>query len=117
MVDMFPFPSITSSTPEKQIAELLNYLIQFKETLEFALTNISTDNLSPELVSKLNEIGADIEKSNEHREEQITQVAIKSLTVSDVVNSGIFEAAVTNQIANIKFNVNFDTGYLEYSTP
>ena len=39
MVDMLPFPRIVGNTPEEQVSELYNYLIQFKETLEFALKN------------------------------------------------------------------------------
>ena len=116
MVDMFPFPRVTGETSEKQIAELVDYLIQFKETLEFALANISTENLSADLVNKLNELGADIEQSKVNREEEITQLSQNTtLTVSDVVNSPIFENAVKGEIANIKFSVNFDTGNLEYT--
>ena len=68
MVDMFPFPRITGDTPNQKIAELISYLVQFKETLEFALMNISFENLSPDLISKLNELGADIKESKENKE-------------------------------------------------
>jgi len=81
MVDLFPFPKIVGKTPEEQIAELINYMTQFKETLEFALMNISTDNLSAELIAKLNDLGADIEKSKEDRNEEIAQISNKTLTV------------------------------------
>ena len=74
MVDMFPFPRVTGNTPDEKISELLSYLIQFKEALEFALMNISTENLSPDLVNKLNELGADIKKSNEARAEELAQI-------------------------------------------
>jgi hypothetical protein len=74
MMDMLPFPRIIGNTPEEKVADIFNYLIQFKETLEFILANISTENLSPDLVNKLNELGADIEKSNEDRESEISQV-------------------------------------------
>ena len=77
MLDLLPFPRLTGDTPEKQISELVNYLVQFKETLEFALMNISTENLSPELVNKLNELGAGIEKSNMDRDEGIMQISSK----------------------------------------
>ena len=49
MIDMFHFPRVTNGSPETQINELITYLIHFKETLEFALMNISTENLSPEI--------------------------------------------------------------------
>ncbi len=116
MVDMLPFPSIREGRPEAQISELVSYLIQFKETLEFALMNISTENLSPELVNKLNELGADIEKSNTRREEEVAQVSVKTLTVSDVCNSELFKDAIASETSkNISFNVNFETGHLEYA--
>lgn len=74
MVDLFPFPMLRGKTPDEQISEIVDYLIQFKETLEFALTNISTDNLSPELQKKLTELGANIEKSNADREDELAQL-------------------------------------------
>ena len=43
MYDMLPFPNITSKTAEEQVAEINNYLIQFKESLEFILTSIAKD--------------------------------------------------------------------------
>ena len=98
MIDTFPFPRITANTAEGQIAQLVDYMVQFKEILEFALMNISTDNLSPDLVAKLNELGANIEKSNEARTEEIAQVSNNSLTVSDVCNSDVFKAAVQNEM-------------------
>ena len=118
MVDMLPFPRVTEGKPEKQqIAELVNYLTQFKETLEFALMNISTDNLSAELVSKLNSLGADIEQSNALREDEVAQVKSQSLTVSDVCNSELFKLSVESEASKyISFNVNFETGHLEYAT-
>ena len=94
MYDLLPFPNIVGATIEEQTAQINNYLIQLKETLEFVLTDISVENLSQELVTKLNELGADIEKSNEEREEQLNQVANKNITVSDVINSSAFEKAL-----------------------
>jgi hypothetical protein len=92
MIDMFPFPRITGETPEKQIAELISYLIQFKETLEFALGNISMENLSPDLVNKINNLGANIEQSNLSKEDEFAQIAKH-----------------TSQ-----FTVNLETGNLDY---
>lgn len=116
MFDIFPFPRTTGGAPEEQIAELLNYLIQFKEILEFSLSNISTENLSSELISKLNELGANIEKSNEERESEVAQISINSLTVSDVCNSDLFKLAVKSMLSQyISFNVNYETGHLEYA--
>jgi hypothetical protein len=116
LIDMFPFPRITGDTSEEQISELVNYLIQFKETLEFALMNISTDNFSADLINKLNELGANIEKSNEDREDEITQISSNSLTISDVCNSELLQTTINSKVSGITFNVNFNTGYLEYAT-
>lgn len=111
MVDMFPFPKVNGHASEKeQISELISYLIQFKETLEFALMNISGENLSADLVKKLNALGADIQQSKMDREDEITQISINSLTISDV------QKIVEKHIDELEFNVNFDTGNLEYTT-
>ena len=117
MVDIFPFPSVQQGNPENQIADIVNYLIQFKETLEFALMNISSDNLSPELKRKLNELGAGIEESNKAREEEVTQVSVNALTIPDVCNSDLFKNAIKSETSKcINFSVNFETGHLEYAT-
>lgn len=120
MYDLLPFPNITATDATELMAQVNNYLIQFKETLEFVLTNISTDNLSPDLISKLNELGAEIEKSNEERDDQINQVSNKTITISDVLNSPAFkvtlDGSVDNAVNDIVFTVNFNTGNLEYTT-
>lgn len=114
---MLPFPKVMGNTPEEQIASLVNYMTQFKETLEFALMNISTENLSPDLVNMLNTLGADIEKNKEEREDEVAQISTNALTIADVCNSDMFKDAIASeQTKNIRFNVNFDTGYLEYNT-
>jgi hypothetical protein len=116
MMDIFSFPRILGKTPEEQIAELVSYLIQFKETLEFTLMNISTDNLSPDLVKMLNDMGANIEQSNENRAEEVAQLSNNTtLTIADVCNSQMFQNAVKGEVANVKYNVNFETGNLEYT--
>lgn len=116
MYDMLPFPNISATNAEELSSQINNYLIQFKETLEFALTNISPDNLSQDLIEQLNTLGADIEKSNEDRDEQINQISNNTLSVSDVINSDAFNLAVEGKISSIKFSVNFETGNLEYTT-
>lgn len=117
MMDMLPFLRVTGTTLEEQIVSLVNYLTQFKETLEFALMNISTENLSPDLVNKLNELGAGIEKSNEEREDEVAQISTNALTIPDVINSELFKDAIASEQAkDIAFNVNFETGDLEYTT-
>lgn len=120
MYDMLPYPNIVGATPEEQAAEITNYLIQLKETLEFLLMDISEDNLSQHLVDKLNSLGADIEKTNEDKDDQIAQVSNNALSLSDVINSPLFATSVSSEVLkkmnNVKFFVNFDTGNLEYIT-
>jgi hypothetical protein len=94
MYDLLPFPNISATDTNDLAYQVNNYLIQFKETLEFVLTNISTDNLSPDLIARLNGLGAEIEKSNEERDDQLNQVSNKAITVSDVLNSSAFGQAL-----------------------
>jgi CII-binding regulator of phage lambda lysogenization HflD len=74
MVDLFPFPKLNGNTPEEQITELVRYLTDFKELLEFELRNISMENLSPELMNKIKGLGTDIEQTKENREEELAQI-------------------------------------------
>ena len=69
MCDILPFPETTEKEPEKQIEELVSYLISFKESLEFALSGI---------------------------EDRITKLSSMSITVEDVVASSLFTEAVDN---------------------
>jgi hypothetical protein len=94
MYDILPFPNITGGTEKEQLAEMLSYLIQFKEELEFVLTNISTDNLSQDLLKKLNTLGADIEKTNTERSDDIQQVVNKTFSIADIINSAAFKSAL-----------------------
>lgn len=116
MVDMFPFPKITGNTPEEKISSIVEYLVQFKEDLEFTLGNISVDNLSAELVTKLNDLGINIKKNREETEDGIAQVSVNTLTISDVVNSKQFKDEISKNMTGV-FNINYDTGYLEYTLP
>lgn len=92
MFDILPFPNITATTTEEQVAQINNYLIQFKEELEFVFTNISADNLSPTLKAELNALGANIESTSTETSEQIQQIANKTLSVSDVLDSSAFKS-------------------------
>jgi hypothetical protein len=109
MQDRLPFPHITARTPEEQLMQVKDYLFQFKEELEFILSNISADNLSNELVDKLNSLGAEVKKEAEDRDEQFQQSV---LSVSDVFNSPTFKYELAKAIPT--FTVNFQTGNLEY---
>lgn len=116
MFDILPFPNITSTETKEQVAQINNYLIQLKEELEFILTNISADNLSPDLRDRLNALGAGIQTSEEKYEQVTQQVSNQSLTVSDVINSPLFESAldgVTDDCIT-SITINYETGNLEY---
>ena len=91
MYDMLPFPNINATNIEELSFQTNNYLIQFKETLEFILTNIGPDNLSTDLTEKLNSLGAEVEKTIEETDDQFQQVAGKTITVADVINSTAFK--------------------------
>ena len=115
MMDILPFPGLTQNTPEAQIQELFNYLIQLKETLEFAFMNISEENLSPDLINKLNELGANITDNDKANTDYLSQISSNTLTVSDVCNSEAFKLAVRSEsVKDVAFAVNFDTGNLDY---
>ena len=107
MFDVLPFPRITAKTAEGQIDELISYISQLKETLEFILANIGEDNLSPELTEKLNLLGADLERSGGYREDELAQVSHNTITMGDV----------TEAVGKITFSVNYENGKLEYYVP
>ena len=94
MFDIFQFPNITGNTTEEKIGQMINYLIQFKEELEFVLTNISAENLSADLQATLKSLGANIEEYKENQEDTNQQMANKTLSVSDVINSTAFKSAL-----------------------
>ena len=134
MYDILPFPNITATDTKEQVAQINNYLIQFKEALEFILANISADNLSPELRGQLNSLGADIKSAKEEQNEVVQQMAHKGISVSDVVNSQLFkeetikgvklngrplerdEERSVNVEVPTSFSVDFETGELIYTS-
>lgn len=91
MYDILPFPNITATDAKEQVAQINNYLIQLKEELEFILTNISADNLSPELLSQIRNLGAEVKTTKEKQEDVAQQMTSRMITVSDVVNSKTFK--------------------------
>ena len=103
MYDILPFPNITATEAKEQVAQINNYLIQLKEELEFILTNISADNLSPELLNQIKSLGAEVKTTKEEQEDVAQQMAHKMITVSDVVNSKTFKDST---ISGVKVNGN-----------
>ena len=111
MMDLLPFPHITATEPKEQLSQVKDYLFQFKEDLEFILSNIGVDNLSQELIDRLNSLGADVDKDNVSND-HLWQIGSKIVTVSDVINSRAFDMALDRKIPT--FLINFETGELEY---
>ena len=136
MLDRLPMPHITATKTEEQLAQIRDYLFHFKEELEFILMNISIDNLSSELVEKLNSLGADIESGKKENEDLLQQIGNKALTVYDVVKSPLFRSEIESKVPKVKdiindsdfkedltreiksaiptFTINFENGNLEY---
>ena len=98
MRDLLPFPMLRATTPERQIEELVIYLVQLKEELEFILSNISEDNLSETLRKRLEGLGVSIGASNKNRKDELLQVTARLISVRDVVGSDVFKEAVKNII-------------------
>lgn len=90
MFDILPYPNIDGNTAEEKLNSLFNFLCQFKEDLEFILNNIGTDNLSKELIDKLENIGVDISAQEQNTEDIIGQIVKRSISVRDVIDSDLF---------------------------
>ena len=98
MRDLLPFPLLRGKLPETQIEELVTYLVQLKEELEFILSNISEDNLSEGLKKRLNSLGESIGTNTTKSEDELLQVTSKILSVRDIVGTDVFKEAVRDII-------------------
>ena len=114
MFDVLPFPNITATDTKEQVAQISSYLIQLKEELEFILTGIGVENLSEELRSQLQSLGAKIENQKEEQDDMVQQIVHKTLTVSDVLNSSAFEEYMDSRTPT--FSIDFTTGELLYTS-
>ncbi len=99
MYDILPFPNITASDVQGQVEQINNYLIQFKEELEFVLTNLGEDNLAESLVQTINALSESAGKTTD--EETLQQVVQSGLRITDVINSNLFKGET---IKNVKVN-------------
>jgi hypothetical protein len=68
----------TSQSTEGQVKEIIDYLAQFKEQLEFVLSNISERNLSESLKQKLKDMDDSIKSAERNRTEELAQVSNKT---------------------------------------
>lgn len=98
MRDLLPFPLLRGKLPETQIEELVTYLVQLKEELEFILSNISEDNLSEGLKKRLNGLGESIGTNTTKSEDELLQVTSKILSARDIVGTDVFKEAVRDII-------------------
>lgn len=116
MIDLLPFLRVSGGTAEEKINDICDYLIHLKETLEFALMNITSENLSKELIDKLNRLGADIRTGNDNTESAVRQLSSKSVTIPGVCSSEVFKQAVKDEFLKLigDVKVNLTTGKLEY---
>lgn len=137
MIDALPFPHITAKDTQEQIKQINDYLVYFKESLEFILMNISADNLSSDLVDKLNRFDSEIETLKIVEENVIQQVSNKTITALEVIESEEYKASIkeledrlTKEIQDVDGKVltsselmdeiietmqaNLETGELEY---
>ncbi len=91
MFDILPFPNITATDAKERTTQIVEYLFQFREELEFLLTNITTENLSPELRSRIASYKTTDEVFTDAQNEQLKQMAGHGgASVSDVMNSSAF---------------------------
>ena len=118
MFNELPFPHITATDVKDQIKQINDYLVCLKESLEFLLMNISADNLSPELINRLNALGVDIK--NADKEEETQQMTNRILSVTDVLTSEEYKkerkkikAEVIQESTEV-LQANLETGALEY---
>lgn len=82
-------PDFLVSDPNQRY--IVDYLYKLVEQLEFALNNISVDNLSDSLAEQIKALGVSVRKSSTTATEA-QQKSAKTLTVSDVINSAQFQA-------------------------
>lgn len=94
MIDALPFPHITAKDTQEQIKQINDYLVYFKESLEFILMNISADNLSSDLVDKLNRFDSEIETLKMIEDNVIQQVSNKTITALEVIESEEYKASI-----------------------
>lgn len=100
MREFIPYPSITASDTPTQVQQLKSYLIQLKDVLEDVLTNLSSDNLSDEVKTKLDTLSKNIEKV---KEEAAMNVITKKSVDKKINNKKyVIEADINTGIATIK---------------
>lgn len=86
-----PFPNVGGNNDTERIEQIVAYLLQLRDELDFILSNITLDNLSKEVLEKIESVNQNIKKTEETQEDQIQQVLNSVLKVDDVLNSKQFK--------------------------
>lgn len=76
MFDRLPYLNLTEKDTEGQISQIVNYLIQLREELEFALSDIGAENLSDSLNEELTKLKA-LSELNSLQADSNTQLVVK----------------------------------------
>lgn len=101
MIDL-PFPPILNGEPEEQIQLIYNYLFQMKESLEFTIDNIGSDNLSTQLIVQIETIQSMIKSANESAEHAQIMAQKNGITIEDVISSELFIATLNALEISVK---------------
>ena len=94
MAEQLPFLFTRGRNDSERLQEVIDYLHQLREELEVILMNLTTDNLSSEIIKKIQDGGIRT-PINENDKEEIYQIVQKQNPI----------------------NINFETGQLEYTVP
>lgn len=97
MFEFLPHPEIRATTVAELSGQINDYLFRLKEALEFELSSIDIDNLSPEFRKKLDAIGVDITSINEAKDNEMAQVATNFITIEDVIDSYLLDEKMKPQ--------------------
>lgn len=101
MFSELPMLTTHGETSEEKVAEIENYLYMLREALEMELSNIDTDNLSDDLIRRLEGLGVDISLQEKKTQDYIQQISQRTLSVRDVVESKMFADKLQEEKATI----------------
>lgn len=97
MENLLPFPHFIAGDTANRLKQMEDYLYQFRESLELALTDIGPANFSAAFRTELSALGLqmkDMETNAEERQQRVEQVSNGQITVSDVLNSEAYKASI-----------------------
>lgn len=83
MFDVLPFPNITAKDTGEKISQIVDFLFQFREELEFMLTGIVSG-----------EYGKLTAQPAQTMETTVATTGEGQITIAEVINSAAFKAAI-----------------------